>query len=143
MLASSQSRTRHAIIQTHRKIFSRHGRPLRRQGETQLQAILHARDLGTDVTPVWKKSNREHTLVGTEPASVLAEAESALAALGFDGSFHIDAAMRTRQHIGLTPAGFLVRSFSRPALQPSVAAALVLLGPRFDNHLRVLALMTV
>ena len=99
------------------------------QGEARLQAILHARDVGTDLTPVWNKSNREHTLAGTEPASVLAEAESALAAPGFDGSFQIDAAMRTRQHIGLTPAGFLVRSFSRPDLQPSVAAALVLLGP--------------
>ena len=113
------------------------------QSEAQLQAILHASDLGTDVTPVWNKSNREHTLVGTEPASVLAEAESAVAALGFDGSFHIDAAMRTRQYIGLTPAGFLVRAFCRPHLQSSVAAALVLLGPRFDNHLRVLARMTV
>ena len=62
-----------------------------RQGKAQLQAIMQARALGIEVTPVWNKSNREHTLVGTEPASVLAEAESAVAALGFDGSFHIDA----------------------------------------------------
>ncbi|MEO6788991.1 MAG: tagaturonate epimerase family protein [Chthoniobacteraceae bacterium] len=79
-----------------------------RQGKAQVQAIMQARNLGIQVTPVWNKSNREHTLVGTEPTSVLAEAESAVAALGFDGSFHIDA-----DHINLTnverfigPSGF-------------------------------------
>ena len=62
-----------------------------RQGKAQLQAIANARTLGIEVTPVWNKSNREHTLVGTEPTSVLAEAEAAAAALGWTCGFHIDA----------------------------------------------------
>ena len=62
-----------------------------RQGKAQLQAIANARALGIEVTPVWNKSNREHTLVGTEPTSVLAEAEAAVAALGWNCGFHIDA----------------------------------------------------
>ena len=68
-----------------------------RQGKAQLQAIVNARDAGIAVTPVWNKSNREHTLIGTEPASVLAEAQVAVAALGWSGPFHIDA-----DHINLT-----------------------------------------
>lgn len=62
-----------------------------RQGEAQLQAVVQANKLGIKVTPVWNKSNREHSLVGTEPASVLAEAKAAVAALDWSGSFHIDA----------------------------------------------------
>jgi hypothetical protein len=68
-----------------------------RQGRAQLQAIVQARHAGLDVTPVWNKSNREHTLIGTEPASVLAEAQAAVAALGWDRPFHVDA-----DHINLT-----------------------------------------
>lgn len=61
------------------------------QGKAQLQAVVKARAIGLDVTPVWNKSNREHTLIGTEPASVLAEAKAAVAALQWPGSFHVDA----------------------------------------------------
>ena len=68
-----------------------------RQGKAQLQAIVNARKLGIDVTPVWNKSNREHLLVGTEPVSLLAEAQEAVAALGWSEAFHIDA-----DHINLT-----------------------------------------
>jgi hypothetical protein len=62
-----------------------------RQGKAQLQALVRARELGIEVTPVWNKSNREHTLIGTEPVSVLAEAEAAVTELGWSGGFHIDA----------------------------------------------------
>lgn len=62
-----------------------------RQGKAQLQAIINAHEAGINVTPVWNKSNREHTLIGTEPASVLAEAQEAVGALRWNGNFHIDA----------------------------------------------------
>jgi hypothetical protein len=62
-----------------------------RQGKAQLAAIAQARAMGIEVTPVWNKSNREHSLVGTDPSSVLAEAEAAVAALGWTGGFHVDA----------------------------------------------------
>lgn len=61
------------------------------QGRAQLQAFLNARADGIDVTPVWNKSNREHTLIGTEPGSVLTEAARAVASLGWNGAFHVDA----------------------------------------------------
>jgi len=62
-----------------------------RQGKAQLQAIANARELGIEVTPVWNKSNREHTLIGTEPSGVLVEALAAVNTLDWKGGFHIDA----------------------------------------------------
>jgi len=67
------------------------------QGKAQLQAVVQAQKLGIELTPVWNKSNREHMLIHSEPASVRAEAEAAVAALGWGGPYHVDA-----DHINLT-----------------------------------------
>ncbi len=53
------------------------------QGKAQLQACILAAELGADVVPVWNKSNREHTFIGTEPTSLRAEADAAVKALGW------------------------------------------------------------
>ncbi|HSZ76791.1 MAG TPA: tagaturonate epimerase family protein [Chthoniobacterales bacterium] len=73
------------------------------QGRAQLQALFKARDLGIDVHPVWNKSNREHMIIHSKPDDVRAEADSAVAALGWKGAYHVDA-----DHIGLkTVDGFI------------------------------------
>jgi len=61
------------------------------QARAQLQACLLAAKQGVDITPVWNKSNREHTIIGSEPASVRAAAEKAVKALGWKKLWHIDA----------------------------------------------------
>lgn len=62
------------------------------QGKAQLKALLDAeRILGLKFTPVWNKSNREHTLVGTVPADTRAEADAAVRALGYSGQYFVDA----------------------------------------------------
>jgi tagaturonate epimerase len=61
------------------------------QGTAQLQAVVQARGLGLELTPVWNKSNREHGIVKSEPMNVRREAEAAVAALGWMGPFHVDA----------------------------------------------------
>jgi hypothetical protein len=66
------------------------------QGRPQLQAILIAREAGIDVHPVWNKSNREHLIIKSQPHDVRAEADAAIAALGFTGAYYVDA-----DHIGL------------------------------------------
>jgi hypothetical protein len=66
------------------------------QGRAQLQAILNAREVGIDVYPVWNKSNREHSIIKSQPGDVRAEADAAVAALGFKGAYYVDA-----DHIGL------------------------------------------
>jgi hypothetical protein len=37
------------------------------QAKAQLKAFLLAKEQGIQVIPVWNKSNREHTIIGSEP----------------------------------------------------------------------------
>ena len=62
-----------------------------RQGKAQLQSVLDGRAAGIDVAPVWNKSKREHSLIGTEPRSLRAEADAAVGDLGYDGAYFVDA----------------------------------------------------
>jgi len=62
-----------------------------RQAGAQLQAVIMAAGRGVEVTPVWNKSNREHLIVGSKPASVRAAAEKAVAQLGWKKPWHVDA----------------------------------------------------
>ena len=66
------------------------------QGKAQLAAFVRARELGIEIAPVWNKSNREHTIVHSEPGSVREEADNAVKALGWKGAYFVDA-----DHIGL------------------------------------------
>jgi hypothetical protein len=62
------------------------------QGEAQLRAIMKAKsELGIDISPVWNKSNREHTYVHTEPMDTRREADAAVKALGFNSPYFVDA----------------------------------------------------
>ena len=61
------------------------------QGKAQLQACRLATGLGAHFVPVWNKSNREHTLIGTDPASTRAAADAAVQALGWNQPYHVDA----------------------------------------------------
>ena len=61
------------------------------QGKAQLRACILATDLGADVVPVWNKSNREHTFIGTEPSSLRAEADAAVKSLNWKKPYHVDA----------------------------------------------------
>jgi len=57
----------------------------------QLTAFIEAGKLGIDITPVWNKSNREHNIIGTEPAQTRAAADKAVADLGWTGEYLLDA----------------------------------------------------
>ena len=61
------------------------------QGKAQLRACQLATELGAHFVPVWNKSNREHTFIGTEPSSLRAEADAAVKALGWNQPYHVDA----------------------------------------------------
>lgn len=61
------------------------------QGIAQLRAIAKANLTGLDISPVWNKSNREHMYVHSHPADVRNEADAAVAALGFNGKYFVDA----------------------------------------------------
>ena len=66
------------------------------QGKAQLAALIEAKRKGLAITPVWNKSNREHTIIGTKQADTRKEADDAVAACGWSGPYFVDA-----DHIGL------------------------------------------
>ena len=73
------------------------------QGEAQLSAVQTAASRGVPLHPVWNKSNREHTLIGTKPDDLRAEADAAVKALNWNAPYFVDA-----DHINLhTVDGFL------------------------------------
>ena len=61
------------------------------QAGAQLRACMLAAAAGATVIPVWNKSNREHNIVGSEPASVRAAADAAVRDLGWKHPYHVDA----------------------------------------------------
>ena len=73
------------------------------QGKAQLRACLLAAELGVDVVPVWNKANREHNFIGTEPASLRAEADAAVQTLGWRPSLETDISTRSKSMRGSLP----------------------------------------
>src|SRR5438270_12889176 len=61
------------------------------QARAQLRACVLAAEQGAEVIPVWNKSNREHTIVGSEPGSVRTAADAAVRELGWKKPYHVDA----------------------------------------------------
>ena len=61
------------------------------QAKAQLQACVQALQQGIEVVPVWNKSNREHTIIGSEPISVRQAADAAVKALGWNLPYYCDA----------------------------------------------------
>lgn len=65
------------------------------QAKAQLQACVSALGHGVEIIPVWNKSNREHSIIGSEPASTRAAADAAVQALDWKLPYFLDA-----DHIG-------------------------------------------
>jgi tagaturonate epimerase len=77
-----------------------------REGQAQLRALQQAEECGVAVVPVWNKSYREHSLIGTRPEDVRAEADNAVRAAGWKRAYYVDA-----DHIGMkTVDAFLASS---------------------------------
>lgn len=76
------------------------------QAKAQLRACQLAAEKGADVIPVWNKSHREHSIVGSQPGSIREAADAAVRELGWKKPYHVDA-----DHIRLeTVDGFLASS---------------------------------
>jgi hypothetical protein len=61
------------------------------EAAAQLRACILASQQGVSVVPVWNKSNREHNIIGSEPASVRAAADSAVHDLAWPEPYYVDA----------------------------------------------------
>ena len=61
------------------------------QASAQLRAFELLSEKGARVAPVWNKSHREHTTIGSKPDSVLIAAQIAVEEANWSAPFHIDA----------------------------------------------------
>ncbi|MEI6049253.1 MAG: tagaturonate epimerase family protein [Bacteroidota bacterium] len=75
------------------------------QGSAQLKAIIDASAKGVEITPVWNKSNREHTTIGTQPGDVRIEADYVTKKAGFKKPYFVDA-----DHINFDTADRFIES---------------------------------
>jgi hypothetical protein len=100
------------------------------QAKAQLRAFQRLAAEGIEVVPVWNKSNREHTFIGSEPQSVFDAAKAAVASLVWKQGWHVDA-----DHIRLETVGRFLAcsdfftidvadSIGKPAAASDVAAFL-------------------
>src|ERR1700739_2469987 len=61
------------------------------QARAQLKACMMAAEAGVEVTPVWNKSNREHTIVGSDPSGTRKAADEAVRTLAWTKPYFLDA----------------------------------------------------
>ncbi len=67
------------------------------QAGAQLRACVRAAEAGVQVVPVWNKSNREHAIIGSEPAQTRVAADAAVHQLKWQHPYFCDA-----DHINLS-----------------------------------------
>jgi|HubBroStandDraft_1064217.scaffolds.fasta_scaffold05942_3 hypothetical protein len=109
------------------------------QAKAQLRASMLALEAGIEVQPAWNKSNREHSIIGSEPGSVRRAADAAVRELGWDRPYFVDA-----DHIGaktvdrfldacdfytIDVADFIGQKAEQSAIDAFIADYKSLLGP--------------
>jgi tagaturonate epimerase len=62
-----------------------------KEAPAQLDAIMLADKLGITITPVWNKSNREHSIVHSTPVNTRNAADAAVVLKNFKGCYFVDA----------------------------------------------------
>ncbi|MBB5329146.1 tagaturonate epimerase family protein [Tunturiibacter gelidoferens] len=94
------------------------------QAKAQLQACILASHHGVAIVPVWNKSNREHTIIGSDPTATRAAADAAVKALHWDKPYFCDADHITLQTVDrfLTPCDFYTIDVADEIGKPASAA---------------------
>ena len=76
-----------------------------RQAKAQLSALMEAEKRGIELVPVWNKSYREHSIIGSKAESTREQADAAVRELVWNKSYYVDA-----DHIGLATADFFLKA---------------------------------
>ncbi len=75
------------------------------QGNAQLSAFKKAEEQGVVISPVWNKSYREHSIIGSQASQTFEEAKQAVNDLNWEYPFFVDA-----DHINLSNVDFFLGS---------------------------------
>jgi len=96
------------------------------QASAQLRACQLAAEQGITVVPVWNKSNREHLIIGSEPAGTRQAADAAVRAAGWSAPYHVDADHIRLDTVGrfLPHADFFTIDVAETIGKPADAAAI-------------------
>src|SRR6186997_2502930 len=102
------------------------------QAKAQLRACIAAAERGVEVIPVWNKSNREHTIIGSEPANTRIAADAAVRELGWRKPYHLDADHIRLETVDrfLAPCDFFTIDVADSIGQPAEAAAISMFANR-------------
>src|SRR6202034_2128094 len=107
--ASTRKERRRKLAETSLSRFSIGvGDRFAHQARAQLRACVQAAEAGVLVVPVWNKSNREHTIIGSDPAETRAAADAAVQTLQWRRPYFCDADHITLNTVGryLEPCDF-------------------------------------
>lgn len=75
------------------------------QAKAQLNALITAKNLGVNVTPVWNKSFREHEIIHSHPGDTRKKADEAIKELGWEADYFVDA-----DHVNLNSIDLFIDS---------------------------------
>ena len=112
------------------------------QARAQLAACTQAAKAGVQVAPVWNKSNREHSIIGSSPDGTRSAADEAVKALHWNQPYFVDA-----DHINLStverfiePSDFFtidVADLIGQIAEPALVNAFVEKHPELARDLRI------
>jgi hypothetical protein len=112
------------------------------QAKAQLAACVKAKEAGVEVVPVWNKSNREHTIIGTEPSQTRKAADAAVKELSWDDPYFLDADHITLKTVErfLAPCDFftldVAEEIGKPA-KPEDVEAFLAAHPELVGEVRI------
>ncbi len=108
-----------------------------REGAAQLEALQFAEREGVTISPVWNKSFREHSIIGTTPADARSAADAAVQCRGWKHPYFVDA-----DHIGLKTVDLFLPSSDFYTLDVADFIGTPADAPSVDSFVRLAAKFT-